>query len=138
MIGMRHHLRTIGIALSVLALTAGAAFGASAPRTYNPSLTTANTTEVSETTESDTTESETTDSDTTESDTTGSESTDRHGGVVSAAAQMVTPAGFANHGAFVACVAHMKTATLATIDWSTVTPAACAATAHGEGHAHSH
>jgi hypothetical protein len=44
---------------------------------------------------------------------------------VSAAAQMETPAGFANHGAFVSCVAHMD-GTLATVNLSTVTPQACA------------
>ena len=48
----------------------------------------------------------------------------------SAAAHMPTPAGFPNHGAFVSCVAHLKDATLATIDWTFVTPEACAA---GEG-----
>ena len=40
---------------------------------------------------------------------------------------MTTPAGFRNHGAFVSCVAHLKDATLATIDWTFVTPEACAA-----------
>jgi hypothetical protein len=58
--------------------------------------------------------------------------TDTHGALVSAAAQMVTPAGFRNHGAFVSCVAHMKDATLATIDWTTVTPESCAAAGHGK------
>jgi len=52
---------------------------------------------------------------------------------VSAAAQMPTPDGFRNHGAFVSCVAHMKDATLATIDWTTVTPEACAAAKPGKG-----
>ncbi len=50
-----------------------------------------------------------------------------HGALVSTAARMATPAGFANHGAFVSCVAHMKDVTLATIDWSSVTPESCAA-----------
>jgi hypothetical protein len=40
---------------------------------------------------------------------------------------MATPAGFANHGAFVSCVAHMKDVTLATVDWTTITPESCAA-----------
>ena len=53
--------------------------------------------------------------------------TDTHGALVSAAAAMPTPDGFKNHGAFVSCVAHMKDATLATIDWTTVTPDSCAA-----------
>ena len=35
---------------------------------------------------------------------------DNHGKLVSTAALMDTPAGFKNHGAFVSCVAHMKTA----------------------------
>ena len=58
---------------------------------------------------------------------------DTHGALVSAAAQMPTPDGFRNHGAFVSCVAHMKDATLATIDWTTVTPEACAAAKPGKG-----
>jgi len=58
-----------------------------------------------------------------------------HGALVSAAAHMTTPAGFANHGAFVSCVAHMKDATLAKIDWSKVTPAACAAKSPKESEA---
>ena len=57
-------------------------------------------------------------------DSTDADATDTHGALVSAAAQMPTPAGFRNHGAFVSCVAHMD-ATLATIDWTTVTPEAC-------------
>src|SRR4029079_7580123 len=60
-------------------------------------------------------------------------SADTHGALVSAAAQMPTPDGFRNHGAFVSCVAHMKDATLATIDWTTVTPEACAAAKPGKG-----
>lgn len=55
-----------------------------------------------------------------------------HGALVSAAAHMATPAGFANHGAFVSCVAHMHDVTLATIDWSSVTPSSCAAAKSGE------
>jgi hypothetical protein len=54
--------------------------------------------------------------------------TDNHGALVSRAAQMDTPAGFANHGAFVSCVAHMKDVTdAATFDFSTVTVESCAA-----------
>jgi len=49
------------------------------------------------------------------------------GALVSTAAGMETPAGFANHGAFVSCVAHMKDMTLATIDWTKITPESCAA-----------
>jgi hypothetical protein len=50
---------------------------------------------------------------------------DTHGALVSAAAQMETPEGFANHGAFVRCVAHMD-GTLATVDLKAVTPTTCA------------
>ena len=46
---------------------------------------------------------------------------------------MPTPAGFPNHGSFVSCVAHLD-ATLATIDWTTVTPASCGITATQPGH----
>ncbi len=54
-----------------------------------------------------------------------SPATDSHGALVSAAAQRPTPEGFANHGAFVSCVAHMD-GTLSTVDLSTVTPKTCA------------
>ena len=68
-----------------------------------------------------------------------------HGALVSTAAQMTTPDGFKNHGAFVSCVAHLN-ATLATIDWSTVTPASCGQASEGgsapnhapKGHGHGH
>jgi hypothetical protein len=50
-----------------------------------------------------------------------------HGELVSAAAQMETPDGFANHGAFVSCVAKMKDVTLADVDWTTITAESCAA-----------
>jgi hypothetical protein len=54
---------------------------------------------------------------------------DAHGALVSAAARMTTPAGFRNHGAFVSCVAHLDGVTLATVNWSTITPASCGAKA---------
>jgi cytoskeletal protein RodZ len=68
-----------------------------------------------------------------------------HGALVSAAANMATPAGFVNHGAFVSCVAHLD-ATVATIDWTTVTPASCGQAPQGaaaagqspKGHGHGH
>ena len=61
-----------------------------------------------------------------------------HGALVSTAANMTTPTGFANHGAFVSCVAHLN-ATLATIDWTTVTPASCGQTTqHGASAKHGH
>jgi hypothetical protein len=54
---------------------------------------------------------------------------DAHGALVSAAAHMTTPAGFRNHGAFVSCVAHLHDVTIATVDWSSITPASCGAKA---------
>jgi hypothetical protein len=68
-------------------------------------------------------------------------------GVATAEGGQHVQQGFANHGAFVSCVAHLD-ATLATIDWKTVTPASCgqvpqggaapnqAPTGHGHGHGH--
>ena len=155
-------LRSLGIALAVLALSAGAVFAApnlrlaSAPAvvaqttnetttetvTTTDATTTATTTTGTTTTEATTTEATTTEATTTEATTTEATTTDEttttattteatpppdtHGALVSAAAKMPTPPGFRNHGAFVSCVAHMNV-TLATIDWATVTPAACAA-----------
>ena len=49
--------------------------------------------------------------------------TDTHGFMVSTAAQMDTPAGFANHGAFVSCVAHLTDI----VDPATVTLEQCTA-----------
>ena len=160
--------RGIGIALVVLALSAGVAFaaapslhptssqGAEDP-TETPEATDApEPTETPEATDApEPTETpEATDApETPEAPDTqhGTSSQDAHGALVSAAAQMPTPAGFSNHGAFVSCVAHMKDATLATIDWTTVTPEACAAAnphgksadakdgkVHGNGHANAH
>ena len=51
-----------------------------------------------------------------------------HGALVSAAAAMDTPDGFANHGAFVSCVAHMKGDSTG-VDLSTVNTDTCAAAA---------
>lgn len=76
-----------------------------------------------------------------------------HGALVSTAANMDTPDGFANHGAFVSCVALMAhDVDPATFDWTTVTPESCgyvtgASTTdqpwvnghgHGRGHAKHH
>ena len=58
-------------------------------------------------------------------DADASPATDTHGALVSAAAQLPTPEGFANHGAFVRCVAHMD-GTLLTVDLEAVTPKTCA------------
>ncbi len=60
------------------------------------------------------------------------DATDTHGALVSPRPRWRPRPGFANHGAFVSCVAHMKDATLATIDWTTVTPESCAAAGHGK------
>jgi hypothetical protein len=133
--------RGIGIALVVLALSAGVAFAAapslhpvSSPgaeeATETPEPTeTPEATEVPEPTETPEATEAPEAPDGTEAPDAGD--TGDHGALVSAAAQMDTPDGFANHGAFVSCVAHMKDATLATIDWTTVTPEACAAAAPG-------
>lgn len=70
-----------------------------------------------------------------EADAPADESTtDTHGSLVSEAAQMETPAGFANHGAFVSCVARMNhghedpdAAPAEPVDLTTLTPEDCAA-----------
>ncbi len=144
--------RGLGVAVVVLAMSAGVVFAAAphgqpasdrVPNAETPTSgadedeseapeTEAPETEAPETEAPDTEEpSEDADTDKAETD---SASGDNHGALVSAAAQMETPAGFRNHGAFVSCVAHMKDATLATIDWTTVTPEACAAAKPGKGH----
>ncbi|HEY0443758.1 MAG TPA: hypothetical protein VGC90_06025 [Candidatus Limnocylindrales bacterium] len=60
--------------------------------------------------------------------TTDQTASDNHGAIVSAAAQMATPAGFRNHGAFVSCIAQMPApaAGAPALDLTTVTPAMCA------------
>ena len=144
--------RGLGVALVVLAMSAGVALAAgpltqptssNAPTTETPSA--GNDEDASEAPESEAPESEAPESEAPESeapetpdapDTQAADTADAggaHGALVSAAAQMVTPAGFRNHGAFVSCVAHMKDATLATIDWTTVTPEACAAAKGNKG-----
>ncbi len=134
----------LGAALAVLTLSAGVAFAGAGPNLHINLTGANNGVEASEAPESDAPESEAPESEAPESEApdaseapeapdAGGASTDTHGALVSAAAQMPTPAGFRNHGAFVSCVAHMKDVTLATIDWSTVTPAACMALKHGHG-----
>lgn len=135
---LRHRFRSVGIALTVLAITAGVAFAAAGPGSSHASLTAATGADASETPEGSETPDGTETPEGSETPDTAEASTDTHGALVSAAAQMVTPAGFANHGAFVSCVAHMKDATLATIDWSTITRTSCAAAGHGKAHSHSH
>ncbi len=141
--------RGLGVALVVLALSAGAVFASAPPfvpasshanpNAQPPSHLDANQqteepTEASETEEP--TEAPETEAPETEAPTAAAPQADAtsvpedtHGALVSAAAQMDTPLGFANHGAFVSCVAHMKDATLTGFDWSTVTPESCAASA---------
>jgi len=144
--------RGLGVAVVVLAMSAGVVFAAAphgqpasdrVPNAETPTSdnqdedeseapeTEAPETEAPETEAPDTEEpSEDADTDSADAQSTG----DNHGALVSAAAQMPTPDGFRNHGAFVSCVAHLKDATLATIDWTTVTPEACAAAKPGKGH----
>ena len=57
-------------------------------------------------------------------ETPGAAPEDTHGALVSTAAQMATPEGFANRGAFVSCVAHLDVSVVG-FDWATVTPAFC-------------
>jgi hypothetical protein len=137
--------RGLGVAIVVLALSAGVVF-ATGPLASPSSHAQPNAEEPSEGADEDASEapeteepSDDTDEDASEApeteapevedadDADAAANEDNHGGLVSAAARMDTPEGFANHGAFVSCVAHMKDATLATIDWTTITPEACAA-----------
>ncbi len=144
--------RGLGIALAVLALSAGVVFAAAPP--FVPASSHANPAANSNTDEGepsaspsdeasqepseepgeDATESPSAEVPTgaapaaegpTTEDATGAPE-DTHGALVSYAAQMDLPEGFANRGAFVSCVAHMKDVTLATIVWADVTPEACA------------
>ncbi len=125
-----HRLRPLWISLVVLILTAGIAFAAkpSTPANGHPVAETTETTETSdsETTETETTETETTKTvDTTETTETANTtsgdhcSTDpttltpgqlaamNHGSIVCWAAHQPTPAGYANHGAWVSHWAHL-------------------------------
>jgi hypothetical protein len=133
--------RGLGIAAVVLALSAGVALAASGPANLHPFLTGPNgadATEAAETAEpTDAPESEAPEaSEAPNVPDAGGAPTDTHGALVSTAAQMPTPAGFSNHGAFVSCVARMKNVTLGTINWSTVTPASCEAARPGKSGSH--
>ncbi len=129
--------RGVGIALAVLALSAGVAFAAAGPANLHANLASANNPtesaepDATEAPESEAPESEAPDVNT--PDASGAPA-DTHGGLVSAAAQMTTPPGFDNHGAFVSCVARMHGAVLTGFNWSSVTPASCAASFPGNGH----
>jgi hypothetical protein len=149
--------RGLGIALAVLAISAGAVFAAA------PSMTPV-ASHASDQAQGQIDSSEPADSaDPSESpepsesaepahaaapagspEAAGGANPDTHGALVSQAAQMPTPSGFPNHGAFVSCVAHMN-ASATGFDWTTVTPASCGITpaspaqtqsGHGQGAVH--
>jgi hypothetical protein len=116
MFDFTRHFRGLGIAVAVLALSAGAVFAGqaalSAPTT-SP-VAAEETPDADETpgTEAPDTEEPTEDADE-DADEAVLEETDdpeagNHGTLVSEAAQMETPAGFENHGAFVSCVARLN------------------------------
>jgi hypothetical protein len=139
--------RGLGIALAVLAISAGAVFAAApsmAPvssHAAGQALTedpgdTASPTETASPSASASESPEPTESlEPTESpepsagteagtEAAASPRPDTHGALVSTAARMPTPSGFPNHGAFVSCVAHMHVSA-AGLDWTTVTPESC-------------
>ena len=144
--------RGMGVALVVLAMSAGVVF-AGAPHfaavASNEPLVAAPSVQAgeSEAPESEAPESEAPESEAPESEepseTASEEASDdasgqakaddvesasgnTHGALVSTAAHMPTPDGFPNHGAFVSCVAHMdKGVAVDGFDWTTVTPEAC-------------
>ncbi|MEW6225232.1 MAG: hypothetical protein AB1627_11445, partial [Chloroflexota bacterium] len=139
MFDLTRHLRGLAIAAVVLALSAGAVFAgaavsfapASAPQTLEEPATddpgdTPETVDPAEGTE-DGEEA----ADEAEDATAG----DTHGGLVSEAAQMETPEGFANHGEFVSCVAKLNRgqwaggAPAVPVVLADLTPEACAALA---------
>jgi len=147
--------RGLGIAIAVLALSAGVVFAAAPPfvpasshanPAVNPGIDKQDPTEEPTEEPTDDPTEEPTDDPTEEpteatapaplvAPTDGTDPTappaDTHGALVSAAAHMTLPESFVvaglNRGAFVSCVAHMKGMTLATIVWEDVTPEACAA-----------
>ena len=134
--------RGMGVALVVLAMSAGVVFAGAphfAPVASNEPLVEAPSVEAgeSEAPESEAPESEEPSetasdepsddaSDQAKADVVESASGDTHGALVSTAAHMPTPDGFPNHGAFVSCVAHMdKGVAVEGFDWTTVTPESC-------------
>lgn len=132
--------RGLGVALVVLALSAGAVFAA-APR-FSP---VSDTTEVVEqpdggpaaTDDSDSLdEGEAAEADEAEADSDEADAADAaadtHGALVSEAAQATLDPRFDNRGEWVSCVAKLdKTVTTATVDWATVTED-CAAAAEAK------
>ena len=150
--------RGLGIALAVLAISAGAAFAAApslqltsnhgtthpavdAPGSVDPSES-AEPSASAEATESpeprDSAErSESAQAASSVSPKGSPSPSDTHGALVSTAAQMPTPSGFPNHGAFVSCVAHLGVSpTTVTPQSCGITPAASAQPNAGQGHGH--
>jgi hypothetical protein len=143
MTDLLRRFRGLGIALAVLAISAGAVFAGAphlAPTAAHPAQAQQEdrTSEPSESPDQDqdgdhakgaaatpeTPEAPDADEDAAE---TGAPA-DTHGAIVSAAAKAETPAGFKNHGQFVSCVARMDGLDPATFDPAKVTPAACGIT----------
>ncbi len=141
--------RSLAVALAVLAISATVAFAAApqarvssptqiaAEATETPEAT--ETAEPTETPEATETAEPTETPEATETaepseapkapeadETASTEPKDTHGALVSTAARMATPVGFANHGAFVSCVAHLDVSVVG-FDWETVTPEFCGA-----------
>lgn len=142
MTDLLRRFRGVGVALVVLAMSAGVAL-ATSPHLQPASNTSPNAETPTDGADEDADDGdqgtetpeapEAADEDATDAtDTEEAPNPDSHGALVSAAAKMQTPAGFRNHGAFVSCVAHLKDATAATIDWTTITPEACAAAKPGK------
>jgi hypothetical protein len=132
---LTRRFRSLGVAFVVLALSAGAVFATSvglpagAPSFQNTADEASPSDEASEAPESEAPESEAPESEAPDGgvQTQDAAPSDNHGALVSEAAQMDTPDGFANHGAFVSCVAHMKGVSATGFDWTTVTPDSCSA-----------
>jgi hypothetical protein len=129
--------RSLAIAFVVLAISAGAAFAAAPvlrPASSPVAATQAEEPEANENEPGEDSEqgededvNEPEDAPEAPDSEEGTPAEGTHGELVSTAAEMETPEGFANHGAFVSCVAKMKDVALADVDWATVTPEACAA-----------
>ena len=129
MLTLHRRFQGAAIALVVVAMTTGVAFATSSSNAGwhrdETSVSDPSDAPDSEAPESEAPESEAPDE--------SGAPTDTHGALVSTAANMTTPDGFANHGAFVSCVAHMKDVPAASFDWSTVTPESCAAASGQNG-----
>jgi hypothetical protein len=106
--------RGVVIALVVLGLSASVAFAGHltfAPTAQPTATEQGDQGEQADENDNDSPEADDNDNDSESSDEDAGEAGgDNHGKLVSTAALMDTPTGFKNHGAFVSCVAHMKTA----------------------------